>query len=212
MIRDFRESDFVDFQKLVNKVWEFDKHFHPPELSRLFQKIYTGGSFSASNFLRVVDVKGQVRGFLFGKIENKKIPKSEYSGFSGQLKIIFSLFSIPKVAFKTKLSYLNKINLHEVNRRKVESRKCSEVNLFVVDPDCQGEGWGKRVINEFIETCRKENINRIVLETDAESNFGFYQHLGFSIKGSFNSPLLQAFTGKSGKTYIYELNLKSNDS
>jgi len=207
MTRDYQKSDFAACQTLVNKVWEFDSHFHPPALSKLFQKIYTGGSLAASNFSRVVDEKGQVKGFLFGKIENKKIPKSEYSGFSGQLKIIFSLFFIPKVTFKAKLAYLNKINTHEINRRTVESRKCSEVNLFVVDPACQGEGWGRRLINEFIEACSKENINRIVLETDSESNLGFYQHLGFNIKGSFHSPLLQEFTGTTGKTYVYELYL-----
>jgi hypothetical protein len=45
-------------------------------------------------------------------------------------------------------------------------------------------------------------------ESDAESNYGFYEHLGFTIKGSFYSPLLQDFTNNEGKTYIYELMLK----
>lgn len=207
MIRGYKESDFEECQKLVNKVWKFDKHFSPLELSRLFQKIYTGSSLSASNFLRVVDEEGKIMGFIFGKIENKRIPKSGYRGFLGQLKLIVSLFFLSGVRLTKKLSYIKIINSHEKNRREVESRECSEVNLFVVDSNSQGKGWGKKLINEFIETCRKENINRIVLETDSESNFGFYQHIGFKIKGSFYSPLLKEFTGNTGNTSIYELYL-----
>jgi hypothetical protein len=86
MIRDYQESDFGDCVNLVNKVWEFDKHFAPLELSQLFQRIYTGSALSESNFLKVVEEGGQIRGFLFGKIENQPLPKSEFSSFWGQLK------------------------------------------------------------------------------------------------------------------------------
>ena len=83
------------------------------------------------------------------------------------------------------------------------------MNLFVVDPESQARGWGRKLINEFIDACKNENIERIVLETDSESNYGFYQHLGFRIKGSFHSPLLKEFSGNTGETYIYELPLKT---
>jgi hypothetical protein len=81
MIRDYQTSDFGDCVNLVNKVWEFDKHFAPPELSQLFQRIYTGSSLSESNFRKVVEENGQIKGFFFGKIENQKLYESEFSGF-----------------------------------------------------------------------------------------------------------------------------------
>jgi ribosomal protein S18 acetylase RimI-like enzyme len=205
MIRDYQPSDFDNCVNLVNKVWEFDKHFSPVELAKLFQRIYTGGSLAESNFRKVVEEKDQLKGFLFGKIENQMIPKSEFSGFLGQLKIILKLLSVKGAPFKRKWGYLKKINSHEINRRKVESRRCSEINLFVVDPESQGRGWGKKLINEFMAACQNLDIKRIVLETDRESNFGFYEHLGFKTKGSFYSPLLQEYSGESGETYVFEL-------
>jgi len=158
MIRNYKDTDFEACTELVNKVWQFDQHYEPPELAQLFIEIYTGGSLAASNFSKVVEEESCVKGFIFGKIENRPIPKSEYNGLNGQLKILKELFSVPNVSLKAKLSYLNKINTHEVNRRKVENRKSSEVNLFIVDPDFQGSGWGKKLINEFIAICKKEHI------------------------------------------------------
>lgn len=207
IIRNYKESDYEDCIKLVNKVWKFDKHFNPPALSQLFQRIYTGGPLSESNFLNVVEEDGQLKGFLFGKIENQELTKDKYSNFAGQLKILKRLFSIKGVTFKKKLGYLKKVKLHEINRQKVEPRESSEVNLFVVDPESQGQGWGRKLINEFIAACKTMNVNRIVLETDKESNYGFYEHLCFRIKGSFYSPIQKEYSGVSGDTYVYELYL-----
>ena len=218
MIREYQNSDFDDCVKLVDKVWGFNKHFDSPGLSQLHQKEYTGGSISESNFLRVVEENGQIAGFFFGRIENKKIPRSQYSNILEQLKFLLNLFGIPKLKFRKKLAYFfNSIyhtiiydlntRKHEINRRVVESKKSSEVVLFVVDPECQGKSYGKRLINDFIEACKNEKVKRIVLETDMECNYGFYEHLGFKVNSSFHSPLLQEYSGEAGETFIYELYL-----
>ncbi|ESA33493.1 gnat family acetyltraansferase [Leptolyngbya sp. Heron Island J] len=208
MIRNYRESDFEYCQYLVNRVWHFDKHFYPPELAKVFSQIYVASPLALSNFIKVVDVNKKPCGFLFGRVENLPRRKSDYSGLVGQLKIMSKLFFIPGVSLKRKLSYFHKIYLHETNRRKAENEIDSEILLLVVDPDSQGKGWGKELVNTFIESCVENEVKKVVLETDAESNYGFYNHLGFSVKGDFYSPLLKEFSGKSGKTYIYELDLE----
>jgi GNAT superfamily N-acetyltransferase len=98
-------------------------------------------------------------------------------------------------------------NAHDRNRQKVEPWESSEINLFVVDPESQGQGRGKKLINEFIAACKQTGVKRIVLETDEESNYGFYEHQGFRKDGSFFSSFLQEFSNESGETYIYELDL-----
>lgn len=207
MVRDYHATDFEGCVNLVNLVWKFDQHFAPPALAYFFQRAYTGGSLAGSNFLKVVEEDSQIKGFLFGKIEHQPLYRSEFSGFGGQLKIILGLFLIKGLPWKRKWGYLHKINTHEINRRQVESKNGSEVNLFVVDPACQGQGWGKLLLHEFIGACQQAQVKRIVLETDKESNYGFYEHLGFRKKGSFHSPIQQEFSGKSGETYVYELYL-----
>ena len=72
-------------------------------------------------------------------------------------------------------------------------------------PEYQGKGFGKQLINEFILTCKKEGTLRIILETDAECNYGFYENLGFNHIASFGSPLQKEFSRNSGETFIFEL-------
>ena len=144
VIRDFTPGDFDGCVDMVNKVWDFDKHFSPPALANLFKRLYTGGSLSESNYTKVVEENGNPVGFIFGKIVGLKTYKNEFSGLKGQLRFLRKLFFIKGVEFKRKMNYLKKINSHEINRRKVESRECSEVNLFVVDPETQGKGYCKR--------------------------------------------------------------------
>jgi len=212
MIRDFKESDFDHCQRLVNKVWQFDTHFQPPQLAKFLTRIYAGGSLAESNFRKVVEENDCILGFLFGKIEKLPFLKSEYGGFLGQIKILRELLFISGLSIRRKLAYLQKINTHEENRRAVEDCESSEVLLFVVDPDAQGKGWGKKLLHSFMDECRKYQLRRIVLETDSESNYEFYKHLGFSVKGDFHSPLLQEFSGMSGQTYIYEIDLTKTTS
>jgi ribosomal protein S18 acetylase RimI-like enzyme len=207
VIRDFGPTDFDGCAELVDKVWEFHNHFSPQQLAEFFKRLYTGGSLSESNVNKVVEEKGKVVGFLFGKIAGLKTYKNEFSGFGGQFRVLRKLLFMKGVAFKRKMFYLKIINTHELNRRAVEPRDGSEVNLFVVYPGTQGKGYGKRLLFEFIAACKEHHVESIVLETDNESNHGFYTHLGFTVKSSFFSPILKEYSRGSGETFIYEMKL-----
>lgn len=209
MIRDFTRQDFEKCMEIVNDVWDFDSRFKPEELSRLFKKVYTAGSLSASNFAIIVEEKNIVQGFLFGKCGDKNLFTSEYSGLTGTLKFLYHLFSLSGIRLKKKIYYLRIIIEHEKNRRKVEPRKENEVNLFAVNPRSQGRGYGKLLMNSFIEFCKKRNVERITLDTDKECNLGFYDYFGFKVKGQFYSPLQKEYSGKTGDSYVYELKLKN---
>lgn len=79
--------------------------------------------------------------------------------------------------------------------------------MFALAPKTQGKGYGKLLMNAFIEYCNTKKVNRITLETDSECNYRFYKHFGFKIKGEFYSALQKEYSGKSGDSYIYELKL-----
>lgn len=207
MIRPFKNSDLTRCAAIVNKVWTFNSKFKPEQLSELFLDYYTGGSLSASNFAVVAEEHNIVKGFLFGKCGNEKLIKTGYSGLWGKIKFLFQLLFLRGVSLKKKWFYLNIAGVHEVNRRKVEPERINEVNLFAVDPDTQGKGYGKLLMNDFIEHCKKENVSRITLDTDGECNTGFYDHFGFKVKGTFDSPLQKEYSGKSGLSIVYELKL-----
>ncbi len=207
MIRPFTYSDLTRCAAIVNKIWNFSTKFKPEPLSDLFLDFYTGGSLSASNLAVVVEEHNVVKGFLFGKCGNEKLIKTGYSGLWGKIKFLLQLFFLKGVSLKKKWYYLNIAAIHENNRLKVEPSRENEVNLFAVDPDTQGKGYGKMLMNEFIAHCRKNNISRVTLDSDKDCNTGFYDQFGFKVKGTFDSPLQKEYSGKSGLSIVYELKL-----
>lgn len=207
MIRKYEQKDFEKCIEIVNDVWNFDGRFLPSNLSALFKKVYVGGSLSASNFAIVVEEEGIVKGFLFGKCGSKKIINGGYSGILGSLNFLIQLLLVKGVSLKKKFYYLNIMAEHETNRRRVEPTRDNEVNLFAVMQSAQGKGYGKVLMNEFIKECKNEHVNRVTLDTDKECNYGFYEHFGFRVKGEFYSPLQKEYSGFSGDSYVYELQI-----
>ena len=207
MIRPFKSSDITRCAVIVNKVWNLSSRFRPESLSDLFLDYYTGGTLSASNFAVVAEEHNVVKGFLFGKCGNRNLIKTGYSGLSGKIKFLIQLLFLRGVSMKKKWYYLKIAGEHEINRRKVEPERINEVNLFAVDPEAHGKGYGKLLMNSFIDYCKKENVSRITLDTDGECNTGFYDHFGFKVKGTFDSPLQKEYSGKSGLSIVYELKL-----
>jgi GNAT superfamily N-acetyltransferase len=205
MIREYETEDFDACVELVNRVWDFDSKFEPQRLAQLFKMIYTAASLSESNFYIVIEEKQNVKGFLFGKAGSSDLYKTEYSGVLGDVKILYQLLFLKEVKIKKKLYYFKIALEHHSNRKKVNPKAVNEVNLFAVNPTSQGKGYGRQLMDTFIDYCRKLGVERITLETDKECNYGFYDHLGFSVKGEFYSPLQKEYSGVSGNTYLYEL-------
>lgn len=205
LIRPYTENDFEKCVEIINRVWGFDARFQPDQLARLFKNIYVSGSLSASNFYIVIEENNTVEGFLFGKCGHQNLYKSGFSTIVSNLAFIYRLLTLKQVPWKRKTDYLKMLNDHEIKRREIEPKRINEVNLFAVDPKNQGKGYGKKLMEAYIEFCRSNDADRVTLETDLECNYGFYQHFGFKVKGEFYSALQKEYSGKSGQSYIYEL-------
>ncbi len=191
--------------QIVNRVWAFDENLHPPNLADLATKLYTATSLAGSDFAIVIGDEDQVCGFLFGKAGARDHYKTEYSGFAGSLRALGQMLALRGARLRRKLSLVSASAQHQRNRNRVAPPADCEVTLFAVDPDAQGRGHGRTLMTRFVDHCREVGGSRITLETDTESNIGFYEHFGFRVLGEFYSPLLEEFTGTAGNSYVYEL-------
>lgn len=205
IVRPFDPADIPACIAIVNAVWGFDLRYKPPALAELFKKSYTGGALAASNFHIVTEENNAVTGFLFGKLGNKNLFINEFSGISGSLRFLFQLLAVRQLPFKKKTYYLSILAQHEANRRKIEPCRDNEINLFAVHPNLQGKGHGKQLMMSFIQYCRHHGVSRLTLDTDNECNRDSYRHFGFTVKGTFFSPLQQDYSGNSGESFVYEL-------
>ncbi len=200
MLREYQCSDYESCESLVNSAWKFNSNFKPQELSNIAKCMYTKGSVIGSNFRRVIEIDGKVVGFIFGL--NEMLPKPERGIWFG-LNILRRILCVKGMNFRDKKKLLGAINTHEVNRVKIVGRGRSEVVLFVIDPDHQGCGNGKRLLTEFIGQCRGSGVKSIIVETNKLGASSFYEGVGFQHVGNFYSPLHEYAT-KGGQACMYE--------
>ncbi len=206
-LRDYRRDDLVRCRELINQAWDFDGNISHPEIAALAKDIYVNGSLAESRHYRVVEDDGVVLGLLFGAAGDGDKFLSAYGGVLGSLRVLVRLLRVRGLALREKRRWIAAINAHEVTRVKVTRRSDAELTLFAVDEAARGRGLGRQLLAEYLDVCRSLGKNRITVETDVYSNFGFYEHHGFVRVGEFDSPLTELFSGGSGETYVYELEL-----
>jgi ribosomal protein S18 acetylase RimI-like enzyme len=204
--REYRDSDYPDCETLVDDAWGFEKHFRPRELALLGKYLYTMGSVAMSNYRMAAEYSDEVIGFIFGYNERIPLPKHELQKFSSKLAILKRLLFMKAMKFREKLEFLNSISAHEKNRATLLERGKSEIVLFVVHPAFHGRGIGKRLFEGFRSFCEKSKVESIIVETNKLGAASFYEHIGFKLKGDFESPLHNYVT-KDGQACLYECSL-----
>jgi ribosomal protein S18 acetylase RimI-like enzyme len=83
------------------------------------------------------------------------------------------------------------------------------VRFFVLEPELRGEGLGRRLLRELLDTARARGFERVVLETFSELTAAahLYREHGFQVTGAETGPRW----GRSEITYQrYELALPND--
>jgi len=200
IFRDYESKDYSQCEALVNEAWELDINFKPQALADIAKQIYTKGSEINSNFKRVVEIDGNVVGFIFGLNENTTKPKGN---FLFGLKIMWKLLRVKPICPRSRKELLGAFNVHEANRSKLVDRSRSEIVLFVVGKRFKGRGYGKSLWAEFLSHCHASSVRSIIVETNKEGASTFYEKLGFKIIGDFQSPVHE-FAAPNGQARMYE--------
>ncbi|CAF1235663.1 unnamed protein product [Didymodactylos carnosus] len=69
----------------------------------------------------------------------------------------------------------------------------SEINLLVLSKDLQGKGYGRLLMERYIEFCKNDkNIKSIFVWSDISCNYKFYEHYGFRLYKQFYDDRLTA--------------------
>lgn len=207
MIRQYTKKDFSACIEITNAVWDIDKKVTPPNLADYIKIIYVGGGLANSNFKTVYEEDGVVKGFIFGNSGNQAVLTRKLNNSWMNFIFLTELMFLKGISFKRKRFYMKILGEHDQNREKLEPSRKNEVNLFAVAPNTQGKGYGRKLMSAFMEFCQSNDADRIILETDMECNYKFYEHLGFERKGTFFSPFQLEYSQKSGDCFIYEIGL-----
>lgn len=200
IFRDFRDQDYKRCQALVSEAWGFDQIFKPQKLAELAKLIYTKGALLGSSYQQVVEVDGDVVGFIFGF--NETSGKSQHNFWFG-ISLLWKLLFIKTRPRWEKRSFIEAFKVHELNRLNVVAGGRSEIMLFVVAKPHQGKGFGKQLWSGFLSHCQQSGVKSVVVETNTDGASGFYERLGFNHIGDFESPV-HAYATKEGQACMYE--------
>ncbi|MDQ7074499.1 MAG: GNAT family N-acetyltransferase [Gammaproteobacteria bacterium] len=200
LIREYRDTDYTTCEALVSEVWSLDVKFQPQEFSTRVKNMYTQGSVIGSNFRVVLEINGRVVGFLFGLNEQQPKPDRDLIFES---TVLWKILNIDGLSVRDKENLFSAINQHEKNRLAVMGRDKSEVVLCVVSPLFQKNGYGKKLIYDFITHCKNDAVESIVVEANNFGSGDFYQAIGFQYRFGFDSPLHE-YMGETRAACMYE--------
>jgi ribosomal protein S18 acetylase RimI-like enzyme len=82
-------------------------------------------------------------------------------------------------------------------------RNCGTLMSIAVDPDCQGKGVGKKLVEVFLAEAKTRRLEAVELTTDAKDNDPtnkFYRSLGFQLHHDYTTP-----EGRTMNDYIIYL-------
>jgi len=206
IIREYQDTDYKACESLTSDEWEFEKSFAPIQLAELSKYLYTMGSVAITNFQKVIEVDGEVVGFIFGYNEKEPVKKHDLQRSTAYLWVLKTLLAVKKMSLKAKVVLLNNIRVHAKNRSKLVPPKKSEIMLFVVHPKHQGKGYGKELFSAFKDYCKGSDIDSVMIETNTLGASTFYEQLGCKFRGNFDSPL-HAYTTENGQACIYEYHI-----
>ena len=210
-IREYSEEDYADCLAIVGEAWDFDTHLQPSSLADFGKRLYTLGSLAESNYAVVVEEAGTVAGFLFGRAgDGSKLPTA-YSGLRGRLRLLGEFGLLRELTIGQKWLWLRAINQHQVNRSRVGVRTTNEVTLFAVSAAARGKGYGRTMMASFVNHCESLGVAQLVVETDSDSSFGFYDAFGFEVAGEFESPMNELFKGSIGRSWMYVLDVAARE-
>ncbi len=89
-----------------------------------------------------------------------------------------------------------------------------EVQVFGVDPDCQGRGVGQRLMDRFVSHAEEAGVHQVLVVTDTTLSWRFYPSYGF--RRVTAAPIERAYQvsipGEDVTALIYSLDLDHGGS
>ena len=172
MIREFRESDTGPLSQMILTTWEMDSYGEG--LGIPTSEAYLQSCIRSSRFIRVLEDQGAVKGCVMARIGRNRIGLGEIADSVRFSRRIRGMDGID--GFVSDIRILNRTD-------KELKRECGidfdgELVLLIVSEDSRGKGFGRMLFDSAIGYFREMDAHDILIFTDDDCGFGFYDSLG----------------------------------
>lgn len=170
---------------MMVSTWRYDHYFPSIKNTNHLYKLVFDMYRLHSDYLDLAFVisndappKAEPVGFLFGETKDPSgIKKIESILFYTKITLlwIFGYYGDKKTTFDVFKNYSTDIDLLRSGCKSSDAH----IHSFFTSDAARGHGLGKLLLNRFTEHCQNNKNNRILLITDTDCNYGFYDHCGF---------------------------------
>ncbi len=196
---------------IVRVTWNFAEDLDSPRRPDLIDEYYVQSCVDPSEHLElIVDESDEVKGILFGSIEDAAPGRKLVSRLRGIRLKLWCLFHILTGDFGKRATALRFFeDMREINRAGETNDRHfdSEINLLILSPELRGQGYGRNLMERYFAFCKKNDLHSAFLWTTNECTYSFYEKYGFTLYKRFH---YGAFTddrtgGDNCMTYCIEI-------
>lgn len=183
-IRPLHTSDLPQCLTLLKRVWDFSGFAHP-QAEDATAAWYLQHHLQPSTDTFVVEFDGKVAGYLFATVPGVPPMRTNppWKTIGDDVEVAWEAVTTPdeRQGFKDDWFYGGNWIERALLDQGIASQDATWVQLFVVNPDVQGQGLGSRLWKAFesIKAARAAN-EWTLLKTDTWCSWRFYERRGLT--------------------------------
>lgn len=171
---------------------------------------YMMSTLAASTWAEVLEESGRVVGFLYGRIDKHWKTGTRLMPKRSSFPAVFAFTAARRERPLWFLRMMWHIAMTELKLYLNRPRSDAEITMLIVDAAHRRKGYGRRLVERFIDVARAAGASTIMVYTDDQSsNWGFYERLGFARTAEFFDNMASFWVGRPAKGIIYLLTLES---
>ncbi len=183
---------------LIKKTWSYyNSYYNIINDDLLVYKALIEFTLIDSNYTKLLINNNKVEALFFANTDFNNNLKKKYKRLFLYFKYGFKVLILRKIKpvnnvikfFKEYKAILNSIS-------DLYKELGAEINLFITSKNIRGKNYGKKLLNDFINNCNKQQIKGIFLLTDKGCNYTYYDKMGFRCEKEFYSRVLDKNTKK----------------
>lgn len=171
------------------------------------QDLYVRSAFFSSTWHQGIYDKGELMGFLFGRLEKDFTWQSRFRVFWESLRSAYRYMVFLRPHIRTPF-----LTEHRILAQRIQEHTRDfdgEVLLFIVSKACRGMGIGKKLMENFLQHALERGASGIYLYTDHSSNWKFYERFGFQLQAMIYDDLLSHLEKRKVESFLYSMDLSS---
>ena len=185
----FEKKYLESCMDIIRNTWKFDKDFKNPKKPEYVYKYYVLDCVNWSEHLDLlVDEDGRAQGILFGSIERPAFPK--------KMKFLLTQWKLRAEMWwhilngdfgdrKQAVAVYKDMRQIDADGESKAEHFDSEVNLFILSPTLRGQGYGRQLMDRYMDFCRENHLKKAFLWTTTGCTWQFYERYGFHVYQRF---------------------------